>query len=86
MMNQKEMLKQLVSFNKTTLDIAFRNFFQFQETTEQMTIELCEKASYFPESGRQMLVSLAAGHKHIHNNFITMMDTNCKKIEDYLAN
>jgi hypothetical protein len=85
MMNPKNLIKQMVDFNKSAFYGSFKGFLQMQEQAEQMTISLYDKTPYFPEAYKKAMSAFVTAHKNLHDNIIAMMDDSFKKVEEYLA-
>ena len=54
-MEQREILKQMVEFNKTAFDNSFSAMLLLQEQTERMVTTLVEQSTWLPEQGQKVL-------------------------------
>lgn len=84
MIDQKNMIKQMVGFNKAAVD-NFKGFLQFQEQAEENIKTMYDQIPYFPETCKKAMAAWITWHKNLHNNIIAMMDESFKKAEEYLS-
>jgi hypothetical protein len=82
----KAIIKQMVQFNKTVFDNAFKAMNLAQEQGEKMLNTLMDQASWMPEDGRKTITEWVKAYQKGMNEFKKVVDEQYKKVEDYLAN
>ncbi len=85
MIDPKNMLKQMVTFNKTAFDNSLKGIAMLQEQTDQITKTMVDQATWLPDEGKKALDSMATAYKSAFDNFKTTMDDYFKKAEEYLS-
>ncbi len=70
-MDQKQIAKQMMEFNKTAFDNTFSAMIVLQDQTEKLVSRFLEKAPWFPEEGKKAI-----------NDWINTY----KKVADYFTN
>ena len=78
------MIKQMVDYNKATVD-NFKGFLQFQEQAEEQIKTLYDGIPYFPEVCKKAMADYIVWHKDLHVKLIAMMDANLKNVEKSLS-
>ena len=84
MMSSKNMIKQIVDFNKAAVD-NFKGFLQFQEQAEEQIKTLYDGIPYCPEACKKAMADYIVWHKDLHVKLIAMMDANLKNVENSLS-
>ena len=84
-MEQKELLKQMIEFNKTTFDNAFNTIVMMQNQTEQMVNSFMNQSSWLPEEGGKALNEWVNAYKKARDNFKKAIDESYKRVQDYFA-
>lgn len=84
-MEQKELLKQMIEFNKTTFDNAFNTIVMMQNQTEQMVSSFMSQSSWLPEEGKKALNEWVNAYKKARDDFKKAIDESYKRVEDYFA-
>ena len=65
-MEQYQMAKQMIDFNKTTFDSTFNAMVLLQDQAEKLVFDYLEKATWFPEEGKKPLTNGSAlTKKHV---------------------
>jgi len=82
-MEQKQMLKQMVDFNKATMDNAYSAMCLMQEQAEKMGKTTLDQATWLPEEGKKVLNDLSAAYKKGREDFKKGVDDAFKKVEAY---
>jgi len=85
-MNNKLVLKQIVQFNKTTFDNAFKAMKLAQEQGEKMLSALLDQATWIPEDGKKAITEWVRAYKKGVDDFKNMVDEQYKKVDEFLAN
>lgn len=85
-MDQKQIAKQMLEFNKTVFDNTFNAIVMIQDQAEKLASGVLEKAPWFPEEGKKSISQLVNTYKKAREDFKTASDESYKKIGDYFAN
>ena len=84
-MDQKQLFKQMLDFQKSTFDNSFSAMVMLQEQTEKAAQTLLDQASWLPEEGRKAIDEWVAAYKKGREEFKALVDENFKKVEDFFA-
>jgi len=84
-MDQKQIFKQMIDFQKAAFDNTFNAMVMIQEQTERMASSLLDQATWLPEEGRKVINEWVDAYKNGRETFKTTVDENFKKVEDFLA-
>jgi gas vesicle protein len=82
-MDQKQILKQMVEFNKATFDNSFNAMVMLQEQTERMSNTLIEQATWLPEEGKKAITEWVSAYKKGRETFKTSVEDSFKKVLNY---
>ena len=85
MMDQKQIAKQMVQFNKTAFDNSFKAMSLVYEQNEKMMDAFMGQASWMPEEGRKALTDWMASYKKGCEDFKNMVDDNYAKVESFFG-
>lgn len=85
MMDQKQIAKQMVQFNKTAFDNSFKAMSLVYEQNEKMMEAFLGQAGWLPEEGRKALKEWMASYKKGCQDFKKMVDDNYTKVESYFT-
>ena len=85
MMDQINMLKQMVEFNKTTFDNSFKAMVMLQEQTETMMNTMLGQATWLPEEGRKAIKDWVKAYKKGRDEFKKLVEESFEKVEDFFA-
>ena len=85
-MNNKVILKQVVQFNKTVFDNAFKAMNLAQEQGEKMLNALLDQATWLPEEGKKTITDWLKAYKKGMDDFKKALDEQYKKVDDFFAN
>ena len=83
-MDNKQILKQMVQFNKTSFDNGFSAMKIAQEQGEKMLAASLDQAAWLPEEGRKAIKDWTDAYKKGFDDLKTAMDENYKKVEEFL--
>jgi hypothetical protein len=83
MVQPKEMLKQMIDFNKTAYENAFKNMNMLQEQMEKAINLYIDQAPGMSEEGKKAAKDWAAMYKKGYEDFKKLVDDNFKKMEDF---
>lgn len=84
-MDQKQIAKQMMEFNKTAFDNTFRAMTALQDQTEKLVLGFLEKATWFPGEGKKAVTEWVNAYKKGREDFKVTADNNYKKVADYFA-
>lgn len=84
-MDQKQMMKQMIDFNKAAFENAFNTMTLLQDQTERMTNVFLEQAPWLPKEGRKVIDEWMKAYKTGRDSFKNSMDDAFKKVENYFA-
>ena len=85
-MDQKQIAKQMIEFNKTAFDNTFSAMITLQDQTEKMVFRFLEKAPWFPEEGKKAINDWMNSYKKGRDDFRTSAEESYKKVATYFAN
>jgi polyhydroxyalkanoate synthesis regulator phasin len=84
-MEQKQLVKQMIDFNKATFENTFNAITMLQDQAEKMVNMFLQQATWIPEEGKKVLNEWVAAFKKGRNDFKNAIDENFKKVEDFFA-
>jgi hypothetical protein len=84
-MDQKNMFKQLLEFNKASFDNSFNAIAMLQEQAEKAAQMMLEQASWIPAEGRSAINNWVNGYKKGRTDFKKSMDDNSQKVEAFFS-
>ncbi|MEW6374720.1 MAG: hypothetical protein AB1502_02890 [Thermodesulfobacteriota bacterium] len=84
-MEQKQLIKQMIDFNKTTFDNTFNAITMLQDQAERMVNMFLEQATWAPEEGKKVLNEWINTFKKGREDFKKAMDESFKKVEDFFV-
>jgi polyhydroxyalkanoate synthesis regulator phasin len=84
-MDQKQMLKQMIDFNKTAFNNTYNAIVMLQEQAERMATTMLEQATWLPEDGRKAVNDWVNSYKKGREDFKKLVDENFQKVEDYFS-
>ena len=82
-MDNTQVLKQMMDFQKTTFDNAFSAMVMMQGQAEQMANNLIDQATWLPEEGRKAITDWVEAYKKGREDFKGMVDENFAKVESF---
>ena len=84
-MDQKQIVKQMMDFNKTAFDNTFNAMTVLQDQNEKLVFRLLEKAPWLPEEGKKAINEWVKAYKKGREDFKATVDNSYKKVTDYFA-
>jgi polyhydroxyalkanoate synthesis regulator phasin len=84
-MDNTQILKQMMDFQKTTFDNAFSAMVMMQGQAEQMANNLIDQATWLPEEGRKVVADWVAAYKKGRDEYKAYVDDSFKKVEEFFA-
>ncbi|MEE4356713.1 MAG: hypothetical protein V2I97_09590 [Desulfococcaceae bacterium] len=84
-MDQKQMFKQMIDFQKSTFDNSFNAMSSLQEQGEKMVQTFLEQAAWLPEDGKKAVDGWLNAYKEGRSKFKDAVEKNFEKVEKYFA-
>ena len=82
-MDQKQIFKQMMDFNKGAFNNAFNAMVMVQDQTETLTSTMLNQATGIPEEGRKALLDWVDAFKKGRKEYKKTVDEAFKKVEDF---
>ena len=82
-MDQKQVLKQMIDFNKAAYNNTFNAFVMLQDQAESMSNMLLTQATWLPQEGKKAIEELVKNCKTGRETFKKTVDESFKKVEDF---
>lgn len=83
MIDQKEVFKQMIHFQKTALDNSLETMSRFQQQAEAMFENAIEQNTWLPDEGKKLIMEWNAAFQKGRDEFQKIMDENYKKVESF---
>ena len=83
-MEQKQLLAQMIRFNKAAFDNSLNTLVMLQEQTEKMTGEFLERSTGLPEEGKKAIRQWIDAYQQGCGNFKKHVDEAYKRVEAFL--
>ena len=84
-MEQKQMLTQMIEFNKSSFENSFNAMAMMQDQMEKMTATFMNQATWLPEEGKKAIKDWIDAFKKGRVDFKKTVDDSFKKVEGYFA-
>lgn len=84
-MDNKQILNQMIKFNKTILDNTFKAMTMAQEQGEKLITSTLSQASWMPEEGKKAILDWVKAYQKGSETFKSAVDEQYKKVEDYFS-
>jgi len=84
-MDQKQIAKQMVEFNKSIFDNSFTAMTALHDQTEKLITGFLEKAAWLPEEGKKPIHDWINSYKKGREDFKATADERYKKVVEYFA-
>ena len=84
-MDQKQIAKQMMDFNKAAFDNSFSAMSALQDQTEKLVENFLEKAPWLPPEGKKAVGDWIASYRKGREDFKTAADESYKKVSDYFT-
>ena len=81
-MDQKQIAKQMIQFNKTAFDSSFSAMTMVYELNEKMIETFLIQAPGLPEEGKKAIKDWMSAYRTGCNDFKKLVDDNCGKVEE----
>jgi len=82
-MDQKQVLKQMIDFNKAAFNNTFNAFVMLQDQAESMSNTLLTQATGLPQEGKKAIEELVKNCKTGRETFKKTVDESFKKVGDF---
>jgi len=82
-MDQKQLFKQVIDFQKTTFDNSFKAMSTLQEQGEKMINMFLEQSPWLPEDGRKSVTEWLKAYKKGREEFKAIVEKNFDKVQTY---
>ncbi|MBL0715618.1 MAG: hypothetical protein JJV98_18165 [Desulfosarcina sp.] len=84
-MDQKQMARQMLQFNKTAFDNTFNAMTMVYDQNEKMVGTFLQQATWLPEDGRKAISDWMEAYKKGCDDFRKQVDENYQKVENFFA-
>ena len=84
-MDQKQIAKQMIQFNKTAFDNSFNAMTMVYDQNEKMVGTFLKQATWLPADGKKAISDWMGAYKKGCDNFKKLVDENYQKVEDFFA-
>jgi hypothetical protein len=84
-MDQKQIAKQMIQFNKTAIDNSFKAMTMVYEQNEKMLAAFLEQATWLPQEGRKAIKDWMATYKSGCEDFKKLVDDSYAKVESFFV-
>lgn len=82
-MEQKQITKQMIQFNKTAFDNSFSAMSMVYEQNEKMVETFLGQAAWLPEDGKKTIKDWMTAYRTGCDDFKKMVDDSYAKVEAY---
>jgi hypothetical protein len=84
-MDQKQIVRQMLEFNKAAFDNNFKAMALLQDQTENFVSRFLEKAAWMPDDGKKAINKWLDVYKKGRTDFKVCADENYRKAVDFFA-
>ncbi len=84
-MDQKEIMRQMLKFNKAAFDNTFTAMVLLQEQLDRMVNMFLDQATWVPKEGKQVITDWVKAYKKGGDELKKAMDEGFKKLDGFLA-
>lgn len=84
-MDNKQILGQMIKFNKTIFDNAFKAMQMAQDQGEKMINSLIDQAAWLPEDGKKTITDWVQAYRKGCNDFKENVDQQYQKVDDFFS-
>jgi len=82
-MDQKDVFRQMVSFNKQTFENTFNALVVLQDQSEALFNGMLDRATWLPEDGKKAVGDWAKSYKKNREEFRKSVNDGFKKLEEF---
>ncbi len=83
MMDNKQIAKQMIQFNKAVFDNSFKAMTMVVEQNEKMFETFFTQATWLPEEGKAAIQKWVSAYRTGCNDFKKLMDDNYAKVDSF---
>ena len=83
-MDQKQIFKQMIDFNKGAFNNAFNAMVMVQDQTENMANTMMNQATWMPEEGKKAIKEWVDAFKKGRETYKKSVDEAFKKVEEFV--
>jgi hypothetical protein len=84
-MDQKQLFKQMIDFNKSSFDNGFNAMVLIQDQTERAANALLDQATWLPAEGKKAIQDWVKTYKKGREELKKSVDASFKKVEEYFS-
>jgi hypothetical protein len=84
-MDQKQVFKQMLQYNKSALETTFSSMSMLQDQMEKTTKMFLDQAAWLPAEGKKVIEEWVKACKKGRENFKNAADDGFKKVEAFLV-
>lgn len=84
-MEPKQIVKQMIDFNKTAFDNSFDAMAVLQDQSEKMVNTILEQNTFIPEEGKKAVSDWIKSYKKGRDEFKAAADESFKKVEAFFS-
>ena len=84
-MDQKQIARQMIQFNKTAFDNSFNAMTMVYEQNEKMVNAFLEQATWLPENGKKAITDWIQAYQKGCGDFKKMVDESYQKVEGFFS-
>jgi polyhydroxyalkanoate synthesis regulator phasin len=84
-MDQKQLFKQMLDFQKATFDNSFKAMATLQEQGEKMVDTFLQQATWLPEEGKKAVNNWINAYREGREKYREAVEQNFEKVEAYFA-
>jgi hypothetical protein len=84
-MDQKEIVKQMIQYNKTAFENTFNNLVMLQDQMEKTMDMFLKQAAWLPAEGKKVIEEWVKANKKGRENFKNVVDQSFKKVGGFFG-
>jgi len=84
-LEQKQVLKQMIDFNKAAFDNTFNALVMLQDQNEKMVNSLLDQATWLPKEGNKAINDWVNAYKKGCVDFKKTVDESFQKVEEFFS-
>ena len=83
-MDQKQIFKQMIDFNKATFENAYNTVVLLQDQAERMTSTVMDQTTWMPEEGKKAVNEWVKAYKKGRDDIKKSMDHGFEQVENFV--
>ena len=84
-MDQKEIVKQMIQYNKTAFENTFTSLAMLQDQMEKTMEMFMKQSAWLPAEGTKVIDEYTKAYKKARENFKNAVDESFKKVESFFG-